>query len=96
MSQHKSVSCYVCLKRRVLGVVVYSGHHLRPVVHEPVSYELLGIAVYGSIGGEMPFLGNQSLKIAIVDATQIERSYTYTKQATKDSSGVLEKFDILI
>lgn len=29
-------------------------------------------------------------KIAIVDATQIERSYTYTKQATVDTPGVLK------
>ena len=32
-------------------------------------------------------------KIAIVNATQIERSYTYTKQATKDSPGVLKTLD---
>lgn len=32
-------------------------------------------------------------KIAIVDATQIERSYTYTKQATKDAPGVLKTLD---
>ena len=29
-------------------------------------------------------------KIAIVAATQIERSYSYTKEATKDSPGVLK------
>ncbi|MCR4675310.1 MAG: CapA family protein, partial [Lachnospiraceae bacterium] len=32
-------------------------------------------------------------KIAIVDATQIERSYTYTKQATDDTPGVLKTLD---
>ena len=32
-------------------------------------------------------------KIAIVDATQIERSYTYTKQATKDAPGVLKTLE---
>lgn len=32
-------------------------------------------------------------KIAIVDATQIERSYTYTKQATPDTPGVLKTLD---
>lgn len=32
-------------------------------------------------------------KIAIVNATQIERSYTYTRQATEDTAGVLKTLD---